>query len=257
MEKVHLIYYSPAFSTRKIMRSIAKGLGLPVKEYDITQGVSDLPSFGPSDLGVFGVPVYAGRVPALAVEYLQKIKGNSTPTILVCIYGNREYDDALLELKDICKTNNFVPFAAGAFIARHSIFPNVAINRPDEQDDHKLIDFAKKCILEYEKIGTDTEDLYVKGNYPYREPSKVPLVPKGDSKCDKCGTCVKMCPTHAIPEKNPKKTDKNLCISCARCIAVCPRHSRKFRGLIYSITRKKFESNYATVRKEPEVFFFK
>lgn len=254
MKEVHLIYFSPALSTRKIIRSIGKAINYSVKEYDITQGLPQLPTFKDDDLVVFGVPVYSGRVPALATQYLQKIKGSSTPAVLVCVYGNREYEDALLELKNITRQNGFRPIAAGAFIARHSIFPKVAINRPDRQDDERIADFAQRCIAAYQHKDP-AKELEIKGNYPYREISKIPLVPKGDSKCDNCNTCVKMCPVNAIPENNPKKTNKDLCISCARCIAVCPQHSRKFRGLIYSIASRKFESTYTTTRKEPEFFF--
>ena len=255
MKEVHLIYFSPALSTRKITRSISKAINKSVKEYDITQGLPQSLTFNEDDLVIFGIPVYSGRVPALASQYLQKIKGSSTPAILVCVYGNREYEDALLELKNITHQNGFIPIAAGAFIARHSIFPMVAINRPDEQDDEKTTNFAQKCIAAHQTHKVTPKELEIKGNYPYREISKIPLVPKGDFKCDNCGTCVKMCPVNAIPESNPKKTNKDLCISCARCIAVCPQHSRKFRGFIYSLARRKFESAYATTRKEPEFFF--
>lgn len=255
MKDIHLIYFSPALSTRKIMRSIGKVISKSIKEYDITQGLTQPLTFNADDLVIFGIPVYSGRVPALATQYLQKIKGLSTPTVLVAVYGNREYEDALLELKNITLHNGFTPIAAGAFIARHSIFPNVAINRPDEQDNQKIADFSQRCIMAYQSHKDMSKELQVKGNYPYREPSKIPLVPKGDSKCDNCGTCVKMCPVNAIQVNNPKKTDKNLCISCARCITVCPQNSRKFRGLIYKIARSKFESNYIAIRKEPEFFF--
>ena len=104
MKEVHLIYFSPALSTRKITRSISKAINKSVKEYDITQGLPQSLTFNEDDLVIFGIPVYSGRVPALASQYLQKIKGLSTPAILVSVYGNREYEDALLELKNITKS---------------------------------------------------------------------------------------------------------------------------------------------------------
>ena len=75
----------------------------------------------------------------MAVDAFEKIKGDKTPAVLVCVYGNRNYDDALLELKDISEANGFVPIAAGAFIARHSIFSDVAVGRPDKEDLHKNV----------------------------------------------------------------------------------------------------------------------
>lgn len=256
MEKVHLVYYSPALSTRKIIRLIAKGMREPAKEYDITQNLAEPLSFDSKDLVVFAVPAYAGRVPALALETLRDIKGDNTPAIIVCVYGNRDYDDTLLELRDICKINGFVPIAGGAFIARHSIFPKVGMNRPDEEDRQRLIEFGEVCIQKYKDspCSDNLKDLFVKGNYPYREPSKIPFAPKGNSKCDSCGICVKRCPVEAISEQSPRKTDKSLCISCARCITLCPQHARSFGGILYKVVKRKFESSYKE-RKEPEVFF--
>lgn len=253
MNNIHLIYFSPALSTRKVMREIGKNMGNSVKEYDITMGLSEPLNIDNEDLVVFSVPVYAGRVPSLAAKAFENIKGNKTPAVLVCVYGNRDYDDALLELKNISQENGFVPIAAGAFIARHSIFPNVAIGRPDNDDNTVIADFSEKCYKKF--LEKDfPEQLTVKGNFPYREHGKIPLIPKGDSACNKCGTCVKQCPVGAIPAENPKKTDKELCISCARCITLCPEKSRKFRGLLYSLVRRKFEKKCAA-RKETETFF--
>ena len=41
---------------------------------------------------------------------------SQTPAVLVVVYGNRAYDDALLELSDIATGAGFVPLAAGAFV---------------------------------------------------------------------------------------------------------------------------------------------
>lgn len=256
MKEVHLVYFSPALSTKKTLRVIAKGLGLPTKEHDITQGLTEPLNFNSDDFVVFGMPVYAGRISSLAVNTFQKIKGDKTPAIIVCVYGNRDYDDALLELKDISEAKGFIPVAAGAFIARHSIFPRVAEARPDEDDKQELIDFGKRCMQIYNSLDGSVEgiSLKVKGNSPYKEPSRIPFTPTGNSSCDNCGTCAEMCPVYAIPADNPRKTDKKLCISCARCITVCPKHSRQFRGLLYTIVRRKFESKYKE-RKESEAFF--
>ncbi len=254
MNTAHLIYFSPAFSTRKIIRLIGENIDLPVTEHDITQGITESLAFGPDDLAIFGIPVYAGRVPPLAVDYLEKVKGDATPAVLVAVYGNRDYDDALLELKHIVEANNFNVIGAGAFIARHSIFPQVATERPDEADRAKMIEFTRQCVDGYTtKQENNGQSLIVKGNMPYREPSAIPFAPRGDKKCNRCGTCVSMCPVTAIPEENPRKTDKKVCIACARCIAVCPQKARHFGGLLYRIVTRKFVSAYG-VRKEPETF---
>jgi hypothetical protein len=44
-------------------------------------------SFTDKDVVVFGVPVYAGRVPNVLLKYLQSIKGNGALAIAVVVYG--------------------------------------------------------------------------------------------------------------------------------------------------------------------------
>ena len=69
-----------------------------------------------SDLLLIGVPVYMGRVPALIHEWLVSLRLHQTPTVCVVVYGNRVYEDALLELTDIVRGCGGIPIAGGAFI---------------------------------------------------------------------------------------------------------------------------------------------
>lgn len=253
MKNVHLIYFSPAYSTRKIIRLIGESISQSFTEYDITQGLDSDLFFTENDFVVFAMPVYAGRIPYYAAKYLEKVKGDNTLASVVCVYGNRDYDDALLELQDVAEQNGFNVISGAALIARHSIFPSVAENRPDTRDLGIIKEFTDKTVV----ILNDKETRHkvdIRGNRPYRVPGKVPFVPKANKKCNSCGTCVKPCPTEAIPKENPKMTDKKLCISCARCINVCPQNARQFGGLVYKIANSQFRSKYAN-RREPELFF--
>ncbi len=257
MNKLNLIYFSATGTTQKTLKYISENMGIEtIEEYNITQGISEDIFITDSELVIFGVPVYSGRVPTIAIDALNRFKGNSTPAVIVCVYGNRAYDDALLELKNMIEANHFKVLAAGTFVAEHSIFPAVANGRPDEQDKIIAAEFGKKCmeqLLKYEQLSTVPE-IMVKGNFPYRPTGNIPLHPKGNSACNECGTCVKSCPTKAIETIHPRKTDKKRCISCARCIKVCPQNARHFSGLLYKIAGKKFvKAN--TERKEPEMFF--
>ncbi len=58
-------------------------------------------SFSKNDIVIVGVPVYAGRVPKVLLKYLNSIKGKGALAVAVVVYGNRNYDDALIELRDI------------------------------------------------------------------------------------------------------------------------------------------------------------
>lgn len=253
---IHAVYFSATYTTRKIVREIARQTNREFVEHDITQKTLEGDVLIPKDgLLIVGVPVYAGRVPSMASERLKKLKGDSTPAIIVCVYGNRDYDDALLELHDTVVENGFIPVSAAAFIAQHSIFPTVGTQRPDEKDLADIRAFADKslqCLQSAANIDS-LSSLPIKGNKPYKTPGKVPLLPKGNRRCDKCGTCVRLCPVQAIPHDAPRTTDKNKCIICGRCIAVCPQRSRHFGGLLFSIAKKKFTKANA-LRKEPDTF---
>lgn len=254
---INLVYFSATNTTKKIVREIAKQIDGKITEFNITKNAPESNVISENgDLLIIGMPVYAGRIPAKTADALGKFTGNNTPAIIVCVYGNRDYDDALLELKDIAETNSFKVISAAAFIAQHAIFPKVGANRPDEKDIELIKEFAnksKEILLSVTDIAL-LPGITVKGNHPYKVPGKLPIHPKGDRKCNECGTCVAQCPVQAIPANNPRKTDKKKCIVCARCIAVCPQKSRHFGGLLYKLAGKKFVKAH-TARKEPEIIF--
>jgi len=255
--KVKLVYFSATYTTRKIVRLISEEFGLETEEFDITQSIAvkDIVC-EKKELLIVGMPVYAGRIPVDAQVALNRFKGSDTPAIVVSVYGNRDYDDALLETKNIIEGNGFKVISAGAFIAQHSIFPSVGTGRPDNDDILKIRTFANDSIQFLHSLTdiTSFNGLRVKGHEPYKTPGKIPLKPKGNRKCISCGICVKLCPEGAIPENAPKKTIGGKCISCGRCIVVCPQNARHFRGLLYKIAGNKFtKANLA--RKEPEWFY--
>lgn len=257
ISKIHSLFFSATFSTKKIIREITAQFDIDNTEYDITKYPVDTAlELGTNDLLIVGVPVFSGRVPKTAVERIKQIQGNNTPAIIVCVYGNRDFDDALIELKNTVLEKGFIPIAAAAIIAQHSIFSQIAANRPDQKDIHQIHDFclkAKSIIDSLDSLDSRF-NLQVQGNEPYREAKSIPIHPMSDQSCNKCGTCAKLCPTNAIPSETPDKTDKEKCISCGRCIVVCPQKARMFSGTPFKLASCKFEQEYSA-RKEPTFFF--
>ena len=256
----HLVYYSATFTTRRIMRAVADAFeGTAVKEYDITSGTvgDDVTLSGYDDLLIIGVPSYSGRVPHMAVAPINYFTGSDTPAIGVCVYGNRAFDDTLIELQNLVEQNGFKMVTAAAFVAQHSIFPTVAQDRPDESDMKLVRKFADDCQQVLRGIDqlADITHLKVEGNRPYRDTKPVPLHPKCNrGKCKTCLACARQCLTGAIPDSAPYKTDADKCIACGRCTVVCQQGARRFGGLLYNVAELKLRKAFAT-RKEPEVFF--
>ncbi|MEG2773836.1 MAG: EFR1 family ferrodoxin [Acetivibrio sp.] len=236
---------------------VASQFPLSVEEVNITMSSAkeENRKFHKDDLVIFGIPVYGGRVPEIAMERLQDIQGHKTPAILIAAYGNRDYEDALVELKDLVEKNGFITMAAAAIITEHSIMHSVAAGRPDQEDKEKILDFSNDVWIKLQDIQdiSDTAPLLLKGNFPYKEYHGVPLKPDSKRNCTKCGICAQNCPVNAISVEDPGKTNKELCISCMRCIKVCPTHARKLNGLLLATAEKSFYQKCKT-RKEAEFF---
>lgn len=158
------------------------------------------------------------------------MKGNQARAVLVCVYGNRAYEDTLIELKDVADKAGFVPAAAVAAIAEHSIMHKFAAGRPDETDQKELREFGK-----------GSENIWnIRKNRRAQCSGKSSLQRAGDDSfyseagkaCNSCGRCAALCPVGAIDLNNVKKVDEEKCISCMRCIAVCPKHARSLNKVV-------------------------
>ena len=259
IKTVHLVYFSATYTTRTVVRGMAQAMGCETVEHDVTcsapQGETVMS--GDGELLIAAAPVYAGRIPGRMAGALRMFRGSGTPAIVVCVYGNRDYDDALVELLDCVEAQGFRAVVAGAFIGRHCIFPDVAAGRPDDGDMVKVAAFADGCVSLLE--GTDDVTLLpalkVKGNRPYKQGGASTFSPTGDgSRCTECLTCARLCPTGAIPEDAPCGTDSKKCIACGRCVVVCPHGARMFRGEAYAAFGCKFKAAFSA-RREPETFF--
>ena len=99
-----------------------RSMGGRKKEVDLTERdlKMDEMSFDSEDICIIGCSVFGGRVPGIALSSLKKASGGSA-SILVVVYGNRDYDDTLLELKDTVQNAGFRCAAAIAAVAEHSI----------------------------------------------------------------------------------------------------------------------------------------
>ncbi|AFS78800.1 4Fe-4S ferredoxin with iron-sulfur binding domain [Gottschalkia acidurici 9a] len=257
IEKIVSIYFSPNGGTKKVVNEIAKNIkDLPIEEIDLTieKNRNIEREFSKNELVVFGMPVYADRLPNISKEIFKKIKGNGNLAVCVVTYGNRDYGDALLELKNELNLINMSVIAAVAAISQHCLNKNVATNRPDENDFSKLINFSNLINEKIEDLNniSNLKDLSIKGNFPYK-PLKEHHVPIGDSSCIKCGVCEKNCPVNAIDKIDFKSTNKDICIFCGKCINICPVNSRAIQSEEFKAFMKKLEL-IAKDRKEMSIF---
>lgn len=268
---LNTMYFSPTGTTRKIVTGLAEkiagdgGVTSLVKKIDFTAaGIRREPvSFSKEDLLIIGVPVYAGRVPNVLLKYLQTIKGNGALAVAVTLYGNRNYDDALIELTDILAANGFTVIAAATFVGEHSFSDTLAAGRPDEKD-MKIIELFARQIIDKINQQESFENIEVKGNQPYRSyyvPKRAngeavydfrKITPKTSEDCIDCKTCAEVCPVASIDFDDVKKM-KGICIKCCACIKVCPVGAKYFDDPDYLHHKEELEIKYAE-RREPELF---
>ena len=228
INKICNIFFSPTDSTKAVLNFLHKDCALKVEDVDLTPFDSEnlTREFASEDLVYIAVPSYAGRVPSTFVSRLKYITANNTPAVLIVTFGNRAYEDTLLELKDLAISCGFKVIAGACIVTQHSIIPEFGANRPDEKDKAELQVFVKAVNKKIKAFDLDGfAEIKVAGNYPYKNVNPVSLAPEfNQSACIGCGICKLSCPTNAIDEEF--NCVKEKCISCLRCIKVCPMNCR-------------------------------
>ena len=287
IDRLTVICFSPTRTSRKIAEAVAAGMtgmsggtadyadaSRQIRTIDLTLDRSDEPIIlNSGGAVVLGAPVYAGRVAPEAVRRLRRIQvaaGASVPAVVTVTYGNRDYEDALVELYDLAVSLGLSPFAAGAFIGEHSYSTPempVAVGRPDSMDIADARIFGGQCRQKLDGPGAFAP-FHIKGNRPYKEPARpstptaasqphsgtasTPAVPVSADGCPLCGECAAVCPTGAIVlDSGSMKvlTDSSLCIRCCACVRACPAGLRT-----YTTPFTAFLHEHCSARRDPETF---
>jgi len=273
-------YFSPTGTTKHIALALSTYLkdaltrqgGLPsIKKIDFTQlservpdEISEIIEVDRDTLFILSLPVYAGRVPNILLPYLKRFKGDHTKTVIVAVYGNRHYDDALMEIWQLLKANGFDVIAAGAFIGAHSFSDQLASGRPDADDISICKQFAEKIAEKLEKYATACPEVVgIPGKWPLRsyfrpvDVNGVPfdfkrIAPVTQDSCIACGLCSKICPVGSISNRD-HKTIIGICIKCCACVKRCPVNAKQFDDLNFIKHKIELETDFFS-RKSPEYF---
>lgn len=269
-KRINTMYFSATDTTKKVVTKVADKIAenvdrqIAINSIDFTlpKARKEKVCFTEKDLVIMGVPVYAGRVPNVLLKYLDTILGNGALVIAIVVYGNRNYDDALIELTDILKLKDFKVIGAGAFIGEHSFSKTLAKNRPDERDMAIVTEFANKI---YSKMKSEDKlrPIVVKGNKPYRKYYKPKneegnpvdirkVTPKTNNNCKNCKLCANICPMGSIDAKDVSKMN-GICIKCCACIKKCPNNAKYLDDEDYLRHKNELEIDF-TSRREPELF---
>ncbi len=264
VQSVKLVYFSPTGTTKEIIQAIACGINHKNTEIiDITSLEARTQSLKTTenDLLIIGLPVYMGRIPDLLMEWLYSVKANRTPAVCIVVYGNRVYDDALLELKNIMAERGCISIACAAFIGEHSFSSAdipIAEGRPDAKDLAHAELLAHKINEKLQSISSINliYELRIPGNYPYNGNTKMWDVDfiSVSNDCVQCGICAAKCPMDAVNHENSSLIDIKRCITCCACIKNCPQNARTMKPSLVK-ERAILLNNLFKERNEPEFFF--
>ena len=242
------IIFSPTGGTEKVAHQISGQWGENAVRIDLCDPKTDFSgcAINKEDQVLIAMPSFGGRAPAVAIARLKQIAGNGARCTLVCVYGNRAYEDTLVEMEDAAKECGFRVISAVAAVAEHSILPQYATGRPDDADKKQLEQFA-------DAIASGTEGaVSIPGNRPYKKSGGAGLVPKPTKECVKCGLCAEKCPVQAINLAS-FAADPKLCIGCMRCVKQCPQNARTVNGMMVSAAAMAIKKA-CSVRKENELY---
>lgn len=228
--KCYQIIFSPTGGTARAATAITHSWP-GVETIDLSDPHADFSGIAldPDSLALIAMPSFGGAAPQLALDRLAQIRGSGARCALAAVYGNRAYEDTLVQMQDYAEKAGFRVIAGVSAVAEHSIVREYATGRPDAADCRELETFGEK-ILAAVQSGAGTAP-QLPGKRPYKT-SGGGLVPKAGKECTSCGRCAEKCPAGAIPMTDLRETDQSKCISCMRCVSVCPAHARKLNPLM-------------------------
>ena len=267
---IYKIYFSATGTTQKVVDAIGDELAYKFNvnalchDFTLPSARLSFPDINSDALVVFGVPTYAGRVPNLLLKYLDTIQGNGCIAVPIVTFGNRAFDNALIELRNILENHGFKTVAGGAFVAEHSFSTVLAAGRPDYDDIAYAKNFADDIFNKVSKIEAlsnhepiavdgDADAFYFQPKTDDGRPIDIRKVkPKTNDKCIKCGLCSRVCPMGSI-SADDFSTITGICIKCGACIKKCPVQAKYFDDPDYLYHKKQVEERFSR-RAENKVF---
>ncbi|MCM1354801.1 MAG: 4Fe-4S binding protein [Staphylococcus sp.] len=268
---IYSFSFSPTGTSAKILSDINEGisgvLNTDISFRDLTfHPVEDI-VLSPDDIIIVAAPVYGGKIAPIVKDRLKGIVGNNAKCVVVAVYGNRAFENAVVDFASFMSDSGCLICGAATFIGEHSYSTAdtpIASGRPDQQDMAAARAFGKEIALKIRrdelcKISPSSltdepspmESMinfrnFVIGYQQQQAKRPVTYLPEVDtSLCDDCGSCYDTCPTGAITP-GCEDADPTKCIKCCVCVKVCPQGARRF----FSPFAQTLSENF-NIRKSP------
>jgi len=182
------------------------------------------------DAYFFGFPVFVGRPPTVAEEWMRTLDGRDRKCSMFFTYGARDLEWAHQVTYYLLTQANFKVVLSAEFIGKHSFNVaegwSLAEDRPNQLDIDVASEFALQSLTRFQKeiffninlSGFSYKPKIVKesiGPWAKFYPSR------GMNGCSMCYLCEEECPVSAF-DANSGETNRKICITCMHCVTICP-----------------------------------
>jgi len=240
INKIRILFFSPTGTGRRIALAIAAEF----KQTDVVE-LSDIsypdcrlnsqPVIPEDEWLILILPVYAQRLPQLAVSYLWTFRGQQTPASVICHYGHVRSGIALGQATFLLRQQGF-RVISGAVLPVDHAYNNEQVQILARPDITALISQLQDHLRQVRQLlqtcGDGSIDFH--GGPRFNPACLIPqkwlacgtitLPAVRQTRCRQCQACRLACPTGAISNKLEIRADQ--CIRCLACVRACPQGAR-------------------------------
>ena len=233
--RIGIYYFSATGVTDQISRQIASELEKQGHTTNLTNILIPETRNKPIDFSIydfifFGFPVFAGRAPKIAEDWITTLEGNHQKCSMFFTYGARDLEWAHQCTYYLLRSASFHVVLSAEFICRHSYNATgwtLAEDRPNQTDLDVAANFALESLSRSESdlffefdlskfaYKDQKERKELKGKWANFYPFRI------QESCSMCFLCENECPTGAFNATNGV-ADRDLCIACMHCVTICP-----------------------------------
>jgi ferredoxin len=268
---IGIFYFSATGITETISNHIAKVLENEGNSVKLTNII--LPEnrqlkidFLKFDACIFGFPVFGGRPPTVAEEWMGTLDGRNQKCSMFFTYGARDLEWAHQTTYYLLTQAHFQVVLSAEFIGKHSF--NVAEgwalaeDRPNQKDFDIARDFTLHSISRFQtesKFNIDLTDfVYIPREVQEKHGLWAKFYPsRSKDDCSMCLLCEEECPVKAF-DAHSGETNRNLCITCMHCVTICPDnviHVGEVSELFKNFTERNVLTKDAVDKKRSKIIY--
>jgi ferredoxin/flavodoxin len=230
------IFYFSATGVTKIFSNhiagVVEGEGNSVNQKNIITPDSRQSqiNFLDYDACIFGFPVFGGRPPSVAEDWMRTLEGKNQKCSMFFTYGARDLEWAHQATFYLLTQANFQVVLSAEFIGRHSYNVgngwSLAEDRPNQLDYDVATNFARESIKRFQeeiRYNIDLSEFTYEPRVIKKQYGPFALFYpfRNQDDCSMCYLCENECPLKAFNAESGKP-NKKLCIRCMHCVTICP-----------------------------------